>query len=124
MSKEETIEFAKLLIQNVRDLAIKSCDVQLHATNMKSPTAKRWRDAKNSGDIDKFGETIISDCVDDTIFYFLLAIDEGLLNVSFTLSNGKSVALTNDITGELGGSYMGEWRSKYSNERYSIDFPV
>ncbi len=124
MSQEETIEFAKLLVQNVRDSAIKSCDVQLHATNMRSPIAKRWRDAKNSGDIDKFGETIISDCLDDTIFYFLLAIDEGLLNVSFTTSNGKSVALTNDIIGELGGWYMGEWRSKYSKERYSNDLPV
>ena len=117
MTQEERAEFAKLLVQNVRDSAIKSCNVQLHAHNMNSPIAKRWRDAKNSGKIDEFGETIISDCVDDTIFYFLLAIDEGLLNISFTSSNGKSVALTGDIIGELGGWYMGEWRSKYSGER-------
>ena len=31
MTQEERFEFAKLLVQNVRDSAIKSCDVQLHA---------------------------------------------------------------------------------------------
>jgi len=88
---------------------------------MNSPTAKRWRDAKNSGKIAEFGEMIISDCVDETIFYFLLAIDEGLLNISFTTSSGKSVALSGDIIGELGGWYMGEWRFSHSAERCSND---
>ncbi len=70
MTQEEIIEFAKLLVQNVRDAAIKSADNQLYATNMNSPVAQRWRDARNSGDIDKFGEAIIVDTVDDTIAYF------------------------------------------------------
>ena len=93
MSNEETIELAKLLVQNIRDIAIKSCDVQLYADNMRSPTAKRWRDAKNNGNVDKFAEMIISDTVDDTIFYLLLAVDEGLLNISFTSSDGKKVSV-------------------------------
>lgn len=69
MSPKETTEFAKLVIQNIRDMAITSCDVQLHTTNMRSPTAKRWRDTKNSENTDKFAEMIIADAVDEAMFY-------------------------------------------------------
>ncbi len=117
MSNEETIEFAKLLVQNIRDMAIKSGDVQLYSDNMRSPIAKRWRDAKYSGNADKFAEMIISDTVDDTIFYLLLAVDEGLLNISFNTSDGKKLSVEGDIIGELGGWYMGEWRTKQSTQR-------
>jgi hypothetical protein len=121
MTKEEITEFAQLVVRNIRDNAIRSSDNQLHAQNMNAPIAKRWREARESGDIDKFGESIIADCVDDTIFYLLLAIDEGLINLSFKSSSGKNVALSDEIMGELGGWYMGEWRSEYSSERYSHD---
>jgi len=63
---------------------------------------------------------IISDTVDDTIFYLLLAVDEGLLNISFTSSDGKKVNVEGDIIGELGGWY-GEWRTKYSTQRWFDD---
>ena len=122
MTQEEITEFAKLLVQNIRDAAIKSADVQLYATNMNSPIAKRWRSIKESGNIDKFAETIIADTVDDTIAHFLLAIDKRLMNLSFTSSNGKNTFLTSDLIGELSGWYIGEWRSKYSSERCSDDF--
>jgi len=121
MLQEEIIQFAKLIVQNVRDSAIKSCDIQLHTDNLNSPIAKRWRDAKNNGDIENLEEMIISDCVDDTIFYLFQAIDQGILNLSFNAPNGKGVNLSMDGLGELSGWYMGEWRSKYSSERYSND---
>jgi len=121
MTQEEITEFAKLLVKNVRDAAINSADNQLYANNLNSPVAKRWRDYRENGNIDKFGESVIADTVDDTIFYFLLAIDEGLLNLSFTTPDGKNIPLTSDIIGELGGWYVGEWRSKYSAKRCSND---
>ena len=121
MIKKEIIEFGKVLVQQVRDSAIKSCDVQLHAHNMNSPIAKRWRDAKNSGNIDEFGATVIQDCVDDTIFYLLEAIDNGLLNITLNTPNGETINLTAEGLGELSGWYAGEWVSKYSNERFSND---
>jgi hypothetical protein len=121
MLPEEIIHFAKLIVENVRDQAIKSCDVQLHTDNLNSPIAKRWRDVINNGNIENLGEMIISDCVDDTIFYLLKAIDEGILNLSFNASSGKQINLSLDGLGELSGWYMGEWRSKYSNERCSND---
>ncbi|MGZ3759790.1 MAG: hypothetical protein ACXVAY_12915 [Mucilaginibacter sp.] len=123
MTKEETIEFAKLLVQQIRDSAIRSCDVQLYTDNLKSPTANRWRKAENEGNKKQFGEMIISDSVDSTIFFFLQAIDDGLLHISFNASNGKTIEVAGDIIGELSGWYMGEWISKYTNERFIDDFP-
>lgn len=117
MLKKEIIEFGKLLIQSVRDSAIKSCDIQLHTTNLNSPIAKRWHEAKVKGEIENLEEMIISDCVDNTIFHLLHAIDEGLLNLSFKTLNGKEVNLSTDGLGELSGWYMGEWRSQYTSER-------
>ena len=120
MSNEERIEFAKLIVENIRDMAIKSCDVQLYATNMRSPMAKRWKDAKNAN-TDKFAEMVISDAVDDAIFYLLLAVDDGVLNISFNTSDGKKVALDGDIIGELGGWYIGDWRKEHSTQRFFDD---
>lgn len=122
MRQEEFKEFAKLIVESIRDVAIRNADNQLYATNMNSPIAKRWRDIRNSGDIDKFGETIIADTVDDTIGCFLLAIDERLMNLSFNSSDGKNTISVNDLVGELCGWYMGEWRLAYSSERCSNDF--
>ena len=120
MLQEEIIEFAKLFVQNVRDSAIRDCDNQLHAKNMNAHMAKRWRDAKN-GNMDKFAEMLISDSVDEAVFYFLWAVDEGILNISLNKPDGGTINLTGDIIGELAGEYMGEWRYKYSKERSSND---
>ena len=119
MTQEEITEFAKLLVQRVRDSAIVSADGVLTTENMNSPIARHWRVARESGDFDKFGKSIIVECVDNAIFYFLLAIDEGLINLSFKTLNDKRVELTDEIIGELGGYYMAEWRSEYSSQRLS-----
>lgn len=117
MTKEQIDEFAKFLIQRIRDNAIKSCDTQLYSDNLNSPTTKRWQKARESGNIDKFAETIIADCIDDAIFYFLLAIDKGAFSLSFRMPNGENVALSDALVGELAGWYIGEWKEKYSRER-------
>ena len=121
MIKEEIIEFAKMLVQKVRDNAIRSADNQLYGQNLNSPIAKRWIEAKKGKDFNKFGESVIADCVDDTIFYFLLAVDEGLISISFQMPDGRNAPLSDEIIGELGGWYIGEWRNKYSSERVSND---
>jgi hypothetical protein len=123
MLQEEIIEFAKLIVQNVRDSAIKSCDSQLYGHNINAPMAKRWRDEKNAGNIEKFGQMIIPDAVDEAIFYIFQAIDEGFFNLSLTAPNGKVINLTAEGLGELSGWYIGEWRQEFSKERYHNDFP-
>jgi len=66
---------------------------------------------------------LIPDIVDDTVFYLLRAVDEGLLQLSFTASNGKVVNLTKDGLGELAGWFAGNgWRQMYAKERFVDDF--
>ena len=101
MPDQEVEEFAKLLVQEVRDSAIRSCEVLLRP-NAAGPTAKRWKETAN-GNPESFPKMIIADVVDDTIFELLRAIDEGLLKLSFTASNGKTVDLTAGGFGESAG---------------------
>lgn len=115
--KPEIDDFAQLLVSQVRDLAIHSCDVQLRTKNLNTPIAKRWNCAKNKGDIENMAEMIIADAVDDTIFYLLHAIDEGILNLSFNSIEGKAINLSTEGLQELAGWYVGEWRTKYSKQR-------
>jgi hypothetical protein len=122
MPNPEIEEFAKILVQQVRDAAIKSCDGALRP-NAAYPIAKRWKAA-----IDRnpkpFASVVIPDTVDETVFHLLRAIDEGLLKLSFTAANGKKVDLPTDGLGELAGWYMGSggWRALYSQERFVDDF--
>lgn len=119
--KYEINEFGKLLVQKVRDVAIQSSDRRLKAEHI---VAKRWREAAVNCSPEAFAKVLIPDIVDDTIFYLLHAIDDGLLNLSFTASNGNTIDLCKDGRGELAGWYMGsgEWRAQYANERFVDDF--
>jgi hypothetical protein len=67
---------------------------------------------------------LIPDCVDETIFCLLQAIDQGSFPLSFTGSSGLPINLTQEGHGELAGWYLasGGWRGLYSNERYLDDF--
>ena len=75
-------------------------------------------------DAESIVRTVIPDIVDDTLFYLLQAIDEGLLSMQFTTSSGKCLDLTREGLGEMAGWYMGRngWRAKYSGERSADDF--
>ena len=121
MPSPEIEEFAKLLVNHVRDASIQSSDNILDATHV---IAKRWRSAGRHGDLKSIAKTLIPDIVDNTIFNLLDAIDNGALKISFKASNGKVVNLPEDGLWELAGWYMGSdsWREKYSKERFTDDF--
>ena len=121
MTTPEIEEFAKILVQKVRDAAIQSNDRRLGAEHI---IAKRWKEAAASGSPEAFAKVLIPDIVDDTMFYLLHAIDDGLLKLSFTASNGRTVDLSTEGISELAGWYMGsdEWRAKYAKERFVDDF--
>jgi hypothetical protein len=123
MLREEIEEFAQLLVREVRDRAILSCDSQINSTS-NSPVALRWR--KNLKDVSsaELAKSIIADCVDDVIFHLLNAIDAGALRLSFTSSNGSVIDLSDEGCGELGGWYMmgnEGWRARYSEKRFHDD---
>ena len=102
----EIEEFAKRLIEYVRDASIRSNDVGLQS-NAVGPVAERWMRAARDETPTEFARVVIPDIVDDTIFYLLHAIDEGDLSLAFTASNGKVVDLTTAGNSELAGWYMG-----------------
>ena len=122
MPNPQIEEFARILVREVRDAAIQSNDLRLRP-DVTHVIAQRWREAGSTGQLEPIAKVLIPDIVDDTIFYLLRAVDEGLLKLSFTDSNGQAVDLSKQGLGELGGWYMGEWRDKYTGERYIDDFP-
>ena len=69
--------------------------------------------------------TVIPDCVDETIFYLLRALDEGVLRLSYADdASGEVVDLTEAGLSELAGWFMGRggWRAQYSEQRFVDDF--
>ena len=122
MPKQEINEFAKILVQKVRDSAIKGCDMNLR-TDVQHLISRRWKEVGANGDLESIASVLIPDIVDETIFYLLRAIDDGLLPMSFIGSNAKKVDLSKDGLGELSGWYMGSdgWRTMYSQERFVDD---
>ena len=123
MAVPEIEEFAKLLMQHVRDEAIVSCDMT-RKPDCNSVDAKRWREKMQFGSIDALLDEIIPDCVDDTLFCLLNAVDQGLLQISFRSSSGKMIDLVEGGESEMGGWYMGGvdgWRARFSKERFNDD---
>ena len=86
--------------------------------------AKRWKEAITNKSPEQVVSIVIPDVVDEAVFHLLLAIDQGLLKLSFTASNGQKVELPTDGLGELSGWYAGSggWRALYSKERVIDDF--
>lgn len=117
----EIEEFAKILVQWVRDAAIASND---RALSEEHVLAKRWRGAAAHGSPETFVKVLVPDVVDSTLFYLLHAIDDGLLKLSFTASNGNTVDLSTEGLSELAGWYKGAngWIEEYSKERFVDDF--
>jgi hypothetical protein len=115
-------EFARILVQKVRDPAIESCDANLRA-GAKNVIAKRWRAAARRQP-DVFAKTIVPDIVDSVVSHLLAAIDQERLRLSFTPSEGTRVDLVKEGRGELSGWYKGPdgWVERYSGERFSDDF--
>ena len=123
MPRSEIEEFARLLVKEVRDRAVASCDSQLKPQS-NSPIAKRWRNHINDSSVIALAGEMIPDCVDDVLFHLLHAIDSGALRLSYAASNGEVVDLVGDGMGELAGWYMMSkegWRSQYTRQRFTDD---
>jgi hypothetical protein len=121
--RPEIEEFARGLIREVRDMAISSCDNLLDPT-ANGAVAKRWRARLREVSCAEFARVLIPDCVDNTLFYLLNAIDSGLLRLSYRTADGTFTDLESSGEGELAGWYMasGEWRARYSEQRFVDDF--
>jgi hypothetical protein len=116
-------EFAKVLVQGVRDTAIKSSDSRLKK-DARHLIAERWKKLIRENNAESLIQSLIPDIVDNTLFVLLHAIDQGELRLSFTDSAGKTVDLSEEGLGELAGWFLGSggWRSQYSAQRFIDDF--
>ncbi|HEX3625272.1 MAG TPA: hypothetical protein VH280_07595 [Verrucomicrobiae bacterium] len=124
MPSPEIEEFAKLMVEHVRDQSIRDGDRKLQA-QANGVGAKRWRELKSRGDLGAISKVLIPDVVDSVLQHLLYAIDNELLRLSFTASTGKTIDLSNDGLGEMCGWYLGGgdgWRERFSKERYVDDF--
>ena len=112
-------EFAKNLIEAVRDRAVDSFDGIL-VRNMNSETTRKY--------VEEFGENmessirnVIPDIVDTTIFYLLKAIDNQDIALFYGKQNAELVDLEADGMGELAGNYVADdadgWRQRFSRSR-------
>jgi hypothetical protein len=122
MPNPEIEEFAKILVQRVRDAAVHSCDCRLSPI-AKDAVAERWREAMREGNMETMARVLIPDIVDYTLAEFCAAIDEEFLQLSFAASDGKVVNLIRDGLEELCGWYLGSdgWRARYAKERFVDD---
>ncbi len=122
MPRRAIEELGILFVRHVRDVAIQSCDMQL-LPHSQTAVAKRWRRAAIPFNGQVPPQVLISDCVDEAIYAFLRAIDQGLLPLSYVSENGETVDLVKEGRGELAARYMAAdgWRAKYSKERVNED---
>jgi hypothetical protein len=114
MPSPEIEEFARLLVEQVRDPAIRGCDMNLRADTTYA-SAKRWKSLASTEFGDSPKDVVIPDAVDATIARLLIAIDGGM-RLLYVASDGKVVDLSDDGMGELSGWYS-VWRDKYSTQR-------
>jgi hypothetical protein len=120
MPNPEIEEFAKTLVQQVRDATVRNCDALLEP-HAGAPAARRWDGLEASAsDV----RVVIPDVVDEAVFAVLRAIDQGLLRLKYVSRSGREVDLSEEGEGELSGWYMGSggWRATFSAERFVDDF--
>ena len=120
MPSPEIEEFARTLVRQIRDAALRNCDALLQP-QAGSPVARRWRGLQASpSDLG----VVIPDAIDEAVFSLHQAIDQGVLRLKYVSSGGREVDLTEEGLGELSGWYMGSggWRAMYSAERFTDDF--
>ncbi len=115
-------DFARLLVEMVRDRAIRSCDTVLSEDHV---IAKRWQ-AAAAETPEALARVVIADVVDSTIGQLLNAIDQGVIPLVFKAADGSTVDLSavSSESGELSGYYRGPggWVESYSGERQPDDF--
>ena len=110
-------EFAKKLIEQVRDDTITSCNV-LKNPHSRAPMRLRLNELDQDC-VDKVLELLIPDIIDDTLFHLLRSIDGGDIRLVYVSDDGASCDLESEGMGELAGWLQGEdgWIERYSSYR-------
>lgn len=123
MSKTED-EFAKKLVQKVRDVSIQSLDRMLKSAREGNKVASMqgWKNAEAEG---KLPEVMIADCVDTALFTLLDAIDNQVLRLQFEGDDGTQLDLgeSQELAGWFIGDIADSWRGRFAKERIDPGAP-
>ncbi len=118
MASQVPSEFARLLVQQVRDVAIAHCDA--YFTN-KDPAADHWRSVAARSGAEQAIRDVLPDIVDHTLADLLHAIDEGVLHLAWLPDPSTVIDLTEtglgELEGWLGGGESG-WLTQYARQRF------
>jgi hypothetical protein len=124
MSEPSSVdEFARRLVETVRDLAIDSCD-QLVGGVGRGVLGARWREQLGAPSAREAVSELIPDVVDQVLFHLLDAIDNGLLPLAWK-RDGTFEDLADAGQGEMAGWLMagkGGWIDQYSARRHFDPF--
>lgn len=91
-SQKSIHQFSKRLMVDVRDEAIRDCDVLLDEKCMIK-SAILIREAIKNGDMKAAAEMLISETVDKTIFRLLKSIDDESMNLYFDADGNGPISL-------------------------------
>lgn len=107
-------EFARKLIERVRDDTITSCSV-LKNPHSRSPMRLRLNGLDRDC-VDEVLELLVPDIIDDTIFHLLRSIDGGDIRLVYVSDGGARCDLEDEGMRELAGRLFGEdgWIASYS----------
>lgn len=114
----EIDEFARQLMQVVRDRAVVACDA-LIAGAIAGPQGDNWRQPRSASEA---LQALVPDVVDQVLFEFLAAVDSGELPVSWRDPSGVAEDLEDLGSSEMAGWLMmgaGGWRDRYSAQRFN-----
>lgn len=118
-------EFARKVIQLVRDYAIEAADVMARQDEQGRLNDERWQAAAKTGDVATLLHAVIPDVVDHAAFYLFHAIDNEEIQLVYRADDGTSVELSRAGWGELAGELMGTpgLRHAYATQRFTDYFP-
>jgi hypothetical protein len=122
--RTELEAFASVLMRLVRDEAIRSCD-RLTSSGAETGTeADRWRQLFSTSEARSVAHDLIPEVVDQTLFHFLNAVDNGELCLAWLAADGSAQPLSEIGKGEMAGWLMGSpgWRHAYSSARFDDPF--
>jgi hypothetical protein len=115
----ELDEFARQLMQVVRDRAVVACDA-LIAAAIAGPQGDNWRRVGQPAS--EALQALMPDVVDQVLFELLSAIDSGKLPMSWRDSSGAQQDVEDLGSSETAGWLMmgaGGWRDRYSMQRFN-----
>jgi hypothetical protein len=117
MASEAVETFARLLIQEVRDEAIRASDSRFEN---RGSHGQRWREVVAGMGPREAVLELIPDIVDETVRALIVAIEEGPLHMYFAPEGGEPQDLEVVGRGEMLGCYADEeeWITRYSHERF------